>query len=195
MTKIGERIYSLRTQHNMTQETLAELLGVSRQTISKWELSEALPETEKIIRMSGIFSVPTDKILLPDADEDNSLHLGSIYLVVKDFEKSVAFYEALLGKKADGRCKSGNQFVEFYFDNQCIALMNEGNLAGHNIDRDSVYKFVLNFYVNDLNKECERIKALNIGRVTEIMQANPSYHYIHLFDPDNNVIEITGGIA
>lgn len=194
MATIGERIYALRTQHNMTQERLAELLSVSRQTISKWELSDALPETEKIIRMSEIFGVATDKILLPDRNEDNSLHLGSIYLVVKDFEKSVAFYEALLCQKADGRCKSGNKFVEFFFDHQCIALMNESNLIGHNSDLNSDYKFVLNFYVNDLKKEHERIKALNIGSVTEILQANPSYFYFHLRDPDRNVIEVTGNI-
>mgnify|MGYP002509201675 CR=1 FL=1 len=53
--------------------------------------------------MSELFDVSTDTILLrnPDREQENPnpLHLGSVYLVVKDFEKSVEFYEKFLGVK------------------------------------------------------------------------------------------------
>lgn len=194
---IGEQIQTIRISKGMRQECLAELLDVSRQSISKWELGQSIPDVEKIIRMSELFQVSTDTLLLRKEEDTmknaNPLHLGCIYLVVKDFEKSVDFYEKFLGVKVTNRCRSGNKFVKFYIDNNCISLMNENNIEGHCTDPDSVYKFVQNYWVEDLYAEYERIKHLNIGSVTEIFEAYPSYHYFHLTDPDNNIIEITGG--
>ena len=68
MNKIGDRIYRLRMEHNMSQEALAETLNVSRQAISKWENSMSVPEIEKIIQMSEIFDVTTDYILKGESD-------------------------------------------------------------------------------------------------------------------------------
>ncbi|MBQ3161641.1 MAG: zinc ribbon domain-containing protein [Oscillospiraceae bacterium] len=71
--------------------------------------------------------------------------------------------------------------------------MNENNLIGHCTDLNSPYKFVQNYWVEDLLTEYERVKALNIGEVTAILEAYPTYNYFHLTDPDNNIIEVTGG--
>ena len=49
---IGEQIQNLRIAKNLTQEQFAELLEVSRQSVSKWELGQAVPDVDKIIRMS-----------------------------------------------------------------------------------------------------------------------------------------------
>lgn len=194
---IAERIQKLRTGRGMTQERLAQMLEVSRQSVSKWELAQAVPDVDKIIRMSELFNVPTDAILLREtgkaAEKPNPLHLGSVYLVVKDFEKSVMFYQKFLGVSVSDRCRSGNKFVEFYIDDKCISLMNEDNLAGHCTSLDGDYKFVQNYWVEDFRAEHERVKALGIGAVTEILEAYPTYHYFHIRDPDNNVIEVTGG--
>lgn len=193
---IGTRIQNLRINNGLTQEQLAELLDVSRQSISKWEMEQSIPETEKIIQMSRIFSVETDRILLDDEEINKNnvqqLHLGSIYLVVRDFEKAVSFYEKLLSMPVS-TTNCGNKFAEFFFDNKCLALMNEANLENHHyVDGD--YKFVQNYWVEDLKKEYARLKELNIGPMTEILKANERYYYFHLWDVDNNVIEITGGV-
>lgn len=194
---IGEQIQRIRIQKGLTQERLAEMLDISRQSVSKWEMGQSVPDVDKIVRMSELFDVSTDVLLLRDPgsmqENPNPLHLGSVYLVVKDFEKSVEFYEKFLGVQAEGRCNSGNKFVSFCFDNKCISLMNESNLYGHCTDPDSPYKFVQNYWVEDLLTEYERVKSLNIGHVTGIREANPSYHYFHLTDPDKNIIEVTGG--
>lgn len=50
----GEKISKLRRENNYTQEQLAELLGVSRQAISKWESSLAYPETDKLISWAAL---------------------------------------------------------------------------------------------------------------------------------------------
>ena len=45
---LGEKIYKLRTKRSMTQEQLAEKIGVSRQSVSKWETDSAIPDIEKL---------------------------------------------------------------------------------------------------------------------------------------------------
>lgn len=192
---IGNRIQQFRIKSGFTQEQLAEKLGVSRQSISKWEMEQSYPEIDKVVAMSKLFSVETDKILLDDEVikklKPQELHLGSIYLIVRDFEKSITFYEKLLSMTVSTR-NCGNKFAEFWLDNKCLALMNESNLCGHHyVDGD--YKFVLNFWVEDLKREYNRLKEQNIGIMTEIKKVNEGYFYFHIFDPDNNVCEITGG--
>lgn len=59
----GEKIALLRKENNYTQEQLAQLLGVSRQSISKYESDIAYPETDKLIRLGEIFDCSLDYLL------------------------------------------------------------------------------------------------------------------------------------
>ena len=63
MNTMGERIYALRKQNNMSQGDLADRLEVSRQTVSKWENDSSLPELDKIIRLCELFKVSSDYVL------------------------------------------------------------------------------------------------------------------------------------
>lgn len=60
---LAEKVQCLRKTKGMSQEQLAELLGVSRQSVSKWESGQSVPEVDKIVQMSEIFNVTTDYIL------------------------------------------------------------------------------------------------------------------------------------
>ncbi|MDE7247584.1 MAG: helix-turn-helix domain-containing protein, partial [Lachnospiraceae bacterium] len=60
---LGEKIYKLRTQQGLSQEALGEKLGVSRQSVSKWETDQSIPELDKIVALSEIFGVSTDYLL------------------------------------------------------------------------------------------------------------------------------------
>lgn len=60
---IADRIQYLRKQRGLSQEELADMVGVSRQSVSKWESEQSVPDLEKIITMSDIFEVTTDYIL------------------------------------------------------------------------------------------------------------------------------------
>ena len=53
--KFGENLYNLRKGHKMSQEKLAEKVGVSRQSVSKWENGEAYPEMDNILKLCNIF--------------------------------------------------------------------------------------------------------------------------------------------
>lgn len=68
---LGEKIAKQRKQQNLTQEQLAELLGVSRQSISKWESDLAYPETDKLIRLGNLFHCSMDYLLKDEITRPN----------------------------------------------------------------------------------------------------------------------------
>lgn len=59
----GERLFELRKHANLTQEQLAELLEVSRQSVSKWEQDKAYPEMTRLIFLSDYFQVSLDYLM------------------------------------------------------------------------------------------------------------------------------------
>lgn len=61
--KLADRILELRKRKGISQEALADKLGVSRQAISKWESEQSTPELENIVLMSDFFGVTTDYLL------------------------------------------------------------------------------------------------------------------------------------
>lgn len=67
---LSNKITFLRRQRGWSQEDLAARLGVSRQSVSKWESGASVPELERIIELSRIFGVSTDALLLDDTPAD-----------------------------------------------------------------------------------------------------------------------------
>lgn len=65
----GEKLQKLRKESNYTQEDLAEILKVSRQSISKWESDIVFPETEKLITLAKLYHCSVDYLLNPDNNE------------------------------------------------------------------------------------------------------------------------------
>ena len=63
---IGEKIAQLRVNSGFSQEQLAEKITVSRQSISKWEMDQALPQIDKIIMLCDLFNITTDELLRND---------------------------------------------------------------------------------------------------------------------------------
>ncbi len=60
---ISDKILELRKKNGLSQEAFAESLGVSRQSVSKWESGDVIPDSDKIIAMSNLFGVTTDYLL------------------------------------------------------------------------------------------------------------------------------------
>ena len=60
---LADKIMNLRKKCGWSQEELAEQLGISRQSVSKWESGMSIPDLEKIVKMSALFGVSTDYLL------------------------------------------------------------------------------------------------------------------------------------
>lgn len=65
----GEKIAALRKKKNLTQEQLSEILNVARQSVSRWEMDVAFPETEKLIKLSRLLDCSIDYLLSDEAQE------------------------------------------------------------------------------------------------------------------------------
>ena len=193
---IGNKIQFERRRRGHSQEALAEQLGVSRQSVSKWELGQVLPELDKVIMLIKLWNLTVDELISDrDVSQDlpqDALRFG-LYLIVKDFAKSIAFYEKLLDKPAS--IIGFNRFAEFRFDGKCwLSIMNEKHLHEHDYTGSGDRKFTLNLWSSDLQKEHTRLKNLNIGDMTDICHPHSNYYFFHIIDPDSNVIEIASGI-
>ena len=69
---LAEKIIDLRKKNGWSQEELAEKMEVSRQSISKWEGAQSVPDMGRIVRLSEVFGVSTDYLLFPiHLSEDN----------------------------------------------------------------------------------------------------------------------------
>lgn len=72
MMNMSDRIHNLRKAKGISQEELADAVGVSRQAVSKWESEQSIPDIDKVIIMSNYFDVTTDYILKGIEDEKQS---------------------------------------------------------------------------------------------------------------------------
>lgn len=66
----GNKLINLRKNKNLSQDSLAEKLGVSRQAISKWELDEILPSSDNIIKLADMFGVSAEYLLNEKIETD-----------------------------------------------------------------------------------------------------------------------------
>ena len=65
---LGNKIMTLRAAARISQEELAEKLGVSRQSVSKWEMDQSVPMLDKVLMICELFSVSCDTLLREDTD-------------------------------------------------------------------------------------------------------------------------------
>ncbi len=82
----GDKIAVLRKRKGFSQEELAQILNVSRQSVSRWEKNQAFPETEKLIQLSQLFSCSIDYLLIDSIQEP---HLNVIEFSAEDCSKFI----------------------------------------------------------------------------------------------------------
>ncbi len=98
--RLGEKLVKLRKERRMTQEELAGMLQVSRQSVSKWETAEAIPDLEKVVALADIFGVTTDYLLRDDTqDPADRRHAAG----------QSAEEQPVNGKSANGQYAQGSQ--------------------------------------------------------------------------------------
>lgn len=104
---LGKNIQHLRKQKKVTQEQLAEIMSVSRQTISRWEADEIVPELNKIVALSEVFSCKIDALVKDDMTAFDDIYSPITIKTVKPFK--MARYVIISPKPEDD--------VNAYMDN------------------------------------------------------------------------------
>ncbi|MDE7172623.1 MAG: helix-turn-helix domain-containing protein [Oscillospiraceae bacterium] len=93
---LGNKLAEARKKQNLTQEQLAERLGVTRQAVSRWESDTAYPETDKIVRMAQILEVSCDYLLQDGVDEKGKPVASPVTRLLKQAQGKrvrLTFYE------------------------------------------------------------------------------------------------------
>lgn len=129
--KLAEKIVELRKARGMTQEELAEICGVSRQSVSKWEADIALPEMEKLLLMGQIFQVSMDVLLKDD------LEISGIKEVHSCGDNAIA------EKKME--CYEGTLIKESLTDDSILDLLNVHKVELWKVGGTPKYWTVLSF--------------------------------------------------
>ena len=97
--KFNEKLIELRKAKGLSQEELGNELGVSRQTISKWELGQSYPDFQKLVLLSDFFDISLDK-LIKDIDLDyvreNNSNNEKVSKMYEDFQTAKTVLNYLL---------------------------------------------------------------------------------------------------
>ena len=91
---LADKIVENRKKCGWSQEELADKLGVSRQSVSKWESAQAVPDMKKIVQMSKVFGVSTDYLLRDDIETASESDITPIDSGLEESVRSVSLEEA-----------------------------------------------------------------------------------------------------
>ena len=126
----ADNLIELRKLHHMSQDELAEQINVSRQTLSKYETGESLPDIEKCKKLADVFGVTVDDLI--NCDKEESLGLGvppkgkHVFGMVKVGDKGQIVIPAKARKIFD--IKPGDNLLVLGDEGQGIAIMKEQGL-------------------------------------------------------------------
>ena len=79
---LSEKLVKLRKQSGLSQQELADQLNVSRQSVSKWELNESVPDISNILALSEIYHVSTDYLLKDSIENDTKENRIDLMIVI-----------------------------------------------------------------------------------------------------------------
>ena len=126
----ADNLMDLRKYHAMSQEELAERIGVSRQTLSKYETGESLPDIEKCKALADVFGITVDDLISYEKTDGMGLMVPPrgkhIFGMVRVGEKGQIVIPAKARKIFD--IKPGDNLVVLGDEGQGIALLKEENL-------------------------------------------------------------------
>lgn len=126
----ADNLIEMRKYHNWSQEELAEKIGVSRQTLSKYETGESLPDIEKCKLLADLFGVTIDDLICYEKSENLGLGVPPrgkhIFGIVKVGEKGQIIIPAKARKLFD--ISPGDNLIVLGDDGQGIAIIKEDAL-------------------------------------------------------------------
>ena len=137
--ELAEQIAALRKKHGFSQEELGEKLGVSRQAVSKWESSQAVPELEKLKELCRIFGVSLNELLQL---EENGQVREEENLLSQQAEKNIAEQPR---STADKRKKQDHKLFVFTIAGFALVL--------------AVTVFCLQVQIQDLNRQMSDLQS------------------------------------
>lgn len=186
---IGEKIISERKKHKLNQEDLAELIGVTRQTISNWELNETSPDLKQAQKLSDIFNISMDEligkknIILEKIDKTES-NSNLIIKLIKTLGITLGTLIFILV------CIIGIYFYTTNYYKSELISTGEGRTCYYN-GKISNYVIMKNNGDNSLSFDIEESSIVNDLNLYNVKTGNPK----EILDKIVKYIEDNGGVC
>lgn len=191
---IGDRIYSLRKKLGLSQEEFANRIGVTRQVVSKWEMNQVIPLTDKLEKISEEFNISYDEILRDmDSKKKNNIikyilvFLGMIIIEIV----IIIIYTYMLDKKdMEYKCVgTRTYYVDRVYDSdddnyKYVTFIDRDNqvnnikvrkIVVNNIEVGNRYEFV--YRSNDMDTSIDEI--IN-DKIVNIIKSNKEDEWIDI---------------
>ena len=145
----GERLKQIRADQGLSQEQLAEKIGVSRQAITKWETNRGLPDVENMIILAEIFKVTLDELILQRKNEQE---------IQEKLYESETVYDIDGDKHFDIRVGNARKICICSCDDEKIHIKLQSDVLDN---LNSLYKVKLDEKKKRLDIDCQNQKAIS----------------------------------
>lgn len=191
---IGDRIYSLRRKLGLSQEEFANRIGVTRQVVSKWEMNQVIPLTDKLEKISEEFNISYDEILrdVDSKKKNNIIKYILVFLGIIIIEiVIIIIYTYMLDKKdMEYKCVgTRTYYVDRVYDSdddnyKYVTFIDRDNqvnnikvrkIVVNNIEVGNRYEFV--YRSNDMDTSIDEI--IN-DKIVNIIKSNKEDEWIDI---------------
>ncbi len=145
----GDKLKQIRANQGLSQEQLAERIGVSRQAITKWETNRGLPDVENMIILAEIFKVTLDELVLQRTIEEETN---------KDFFESEMVYDVDCNKHFDIRVGNARRICITTCDDEKVRIKLQSDVWDN---LDTLYKVKIDENKNRLDIECQNKREIS----------------------------------
>lgn len=185
---IGDKILFLREEKGISQQELADLLEVSRQTISKWECGGSDPEISKILKLSNLFKVSTDYLLGNETDTKNMTSTKNLIIANESKGIKEVIY---ISKDEIVVITTNGEKTNFYLNeisgNQQSFIENIISSRNDIIsEKDKKQKLIDNYLKKNPNCGCD----FKIGHTYDFSKNGNFYIYVRNIEPVNDCVTI-----
>lgn len=200
--EIGEKILDLRKKANLSQEELANLVEVTRQTISKWELGETSPDLKQAKKLAKIFNVTLDELVDNNTNGilitkvNNTERLAGIILKILKWIGIIIIIIIVISLRFIYNYfdkKSKPQYTEYYYTGRMIYYINLEDINNYIYDIKEGNKIDIYIEIKDnekfiVGKYLENIEVAGIIKKDEKMTGITIYSYE---DENNELVKIS----
>lgn len=176
--KIGEKLYNYRKQKGLSQEEVANMIGVSRQIISKWEQDISVPRSDNLKKICEIYDISYEDIFGKDQKEKRKKKVNIIlilFLIMVLVELTIILILTLTSRQTEYKC-IGTQvyYVLDYYENkdddnyvyltiknsnEVIKTVKVAKVISTHLEKNNYYEFI--FRTNEVNTDIDYIFSTN----------------------------------
>ncbi len=155
MNNLGERLYKLRRAKKLSQEEAAEKLNVTRQTISKWETNQSMPDFDKVVPLCELYDITPDELFIELKEKKNSKN--------NEFVIDLKEEKLKTSKKAKGIAFS----VLLYFLGVIWTMISIPVMNMNPIVASAIFLLICGFATGIIIYVCIRYKKIKTPKETE----------------------------